>query len=274
MFKNCAAGYLLVSLMANCALTLADEPPKTAVAPSRVEAKWVLEQELNSVVDLAFSPDSTTLVTAGALPTQVAGSKTVVIRFWNVQTGQMMRELKGDLPKPEISTRLNAYIDLSKPRYWRNPLTWADPLDERTLEKNLLLVAYSPNGKMLATSTDTVNVWDAQTGQLLRQFHWSDISFGLIFTDTVTSIAFSPDNKKLVVGATSGQSKLRVFDVQTGVQTQTLWTNFSSGANGSQPMPVRFSPDGKWIATGGTQVKLWDAAEATSKNRQETQINQ
>ena len=271
MLKNCYASCLLViSLAVHCAVALADEPPKMVVSSSRVEAKLVLEQEPKiSIKDLAFSPDSTTLVTAGVLPKQTAGSETVKIRFWNTQTGQMIRELKGDVPKTDAPTRSDAYIDLSKPRFWSNPLIWADPLDEHTLEKNLLLVAYSPDGKMIATSTDTVNVWDAQTGQLLRQFHWGDMSIGLIFTDTVTSIAFSPDNKKLVVGATSGQSKLRVFDVQTGVQTQMLYTNFSSGADGFQPMPVKFSPDGKLIATGGTQVKLWDAAEATSKNMQD-----
>ena len=134
--KYYASCLLVVSLAASCAVTLADEPPKMVVSSSRVEAKLVIAQEPKiSIKDLAFSPDSTTLVTAGVLPKQTAGSETVKIRFWNTQTGQMIRELKGDVLKTDAPTGSDAYIDLSKPRFWSNPLIWADPLDEHTLEK-------------------------------------------------------------------------------------------------------------------------------------------
>lgn len=264
MLKNCYAGCLLaISMVANCAVILADAPP-VIVAPSlKVKAKLVLDQEPKiSVKDLAFSPDSTALVTIGVLPKEIANGKPVKVRLWNTQTGQMTRELKSDLPTADELMRSNA------PVYLNDPLSWSDPLENNMLNSPLL-ITYSPDGKMIAISTDTVSLWDAQTGQFLRPLRWAEIVAGILYPDNVTSIEFSPDSKKLIVGITSRQSKLRVFDVQTGAQLQTLITSHYSGGGGfASIMPVKISPDGKLIATGGTPVQLWDSAEATSNNTQ------
>src|SRR5438105_565359 len=77
-------------------------------------------------------------------------------------------------------------------------------------------------------------------------------------TDSVWSVAFSPDGKRIVSGGRD--QTVKVWDAQTGTETLSLkghtdWVN-----------SVAFSPDGKRIASGSGgglnktgEVKVWDA---------------
>jgi WD40 repeat protein len=134
-----------------------------------------------------------------------------------------------------------------------------DPLNgSNSLLTSSLLVAYSPDGKTIAVSTGVVRLWDTQTGKFLRTVRWPQIVAGLLYDEHITSITFSPDNKTLIVGITSGYNKVRVFDVQTGKQLRVLPAAKYGYFIGGSPIPVVLSPDGKLIATGGTSVRLWD----------------
>jgi WD40 repeat protein/transcriptional regulator with XRE-family HTH domain len=109
-------------------------------------------------------------------------------------------------------------------------------------------VAYSPDGKRLATSSQdkTAKIWDAATGRLLLTL--------VGHTDSVNSIAFSPDGRHLATSSDDHTAK--VWDANTGKELFTL--------SGHQDIvwSVTYSRDGKLIATAGTgdrTVRLWEA---------------
>ena len=148
-------------------------------------------------------------------------------------------------------------------------------------------VAFSPDGKMLASDIDGENLclWDADTGAQLRTFKsnynistivfspdgrliasggfgyiglW-DIKTGRrlfafrVSASSVTSVAFSPDGKTIAFSAAYYKS-FYLLDVNTGEQLST----FAGHTEGVSS--VAFSPDGQLIASGSydNTVRLWD----------------
>jgi Tol biopolymer transport system component len=110
-------------------------------------------------------------------------------------------------------------------------------------------VAFSPDGRMLATAGDdgTVRLWDPAAGKQRRTLDGHD--------DAVFGVAFSPDGRML---ATAGgyDQKVRLWDPAAGKQRRTL-DGHDDAVSG-----VAFSPDGQLLATAGLDrtVQLWDAA--------------
>ncbi|HUD46303.1 MAG TPA: protein kinase [Candidatus Baltobacteraceae bacterium] len=79
--------------------------------------------------------------------------------------------------------------------------------------------------------------------------------------DSVTSVAFSPDGRRIVTGSRDNTAK--VWDTASGKELLTLKGHgLGVGWNGTAVESVAFSPDGQRIATGSedTTAKVWDAA--------------
>lgn len=161
-------------------------------------------------------------------------------------------------------------------------------------------VAYSPDGRLIATMSvrQKVNLWDANSGELLHTFVGAD-EFG-------SSIAFSPDGNILaeayitrvvlwdtksgeIVATLSGQPIEDAVGYNLGVGkisfsldgkylatanmdgVPTIWDVDSSRpvvslATGMLPSKaIAYSPDGRLLATGGDEgiVQVWDAKHGT-----------
>ncbi len=111
-------------------------------------------------------------------------------------------------------------------------------------------VAYSPDGRVLASVGDVARVWEARTGRLL--FNLSG------HTGQVRRVVFSPDGSALATSGVDGS--LRVWDAATGKQLVSI-----DRPTGNSTVGLAFSPDSRQIACdeGGsesTAVKFWDVA--------------
>src|SRR5437660_11828465 len=71
-------------------------------------------------------------------------------------------------------------------------------------------VAFSPDGKTLASAGDTIKLWDVASGQELKTFR------GHFFS----SVTFSPDGETLASG--SDDKTIILFDVATGRELRTF----------------------------------------------------
>jgi len=96
---------------------------------------------------------------------------------------------------------------------------------------NVSAVTYSPDGRYLATGrgfmvyaphNESVNIWDAQSGTLIRNLPGP--AGPKKYENNVTSLAFSPDSRSLAVGYVpqdNGDS-VYVFDVETGKRLRVM----------------------------------------------------
>jgi hypothetical protein len=112
----------------------------------------------------------------------------------------------------------------------------------------LYAVAYSPDGKWLATgSADrSVKLWDTATEK--RRYSLSG------HNDIVYGLAFAPDSKTLA--SASADKTVRIWEIgaDEGKQQRSL------GGHGHTVHSVAYSTDGKWLASGSADgnVRIWE----------------
>lgn len=273
---------------------MAVEPPEsfaddTGVFGARFALSQTLTGHVGFVAAVAFSPDNTTLASAGAEE---------AVRLWDPRTGQVLCEpLVGGAggigalvfsPDGTVLASADVVVRLSYPR---TGLAMCEPLTGHTGWVNAL--AFSPDGAMLASlgsdGDETVRLWsrglptrNAHAGRTVARYRRPSPSMNLPAlvagsSDTqpgtlrvaipsvqmligrsgwIKTLAFSPDG---VILASAGRDKMvRMWNPHTG---QALGEPLTARRHASEVYAVAFSPDGTVLASAGSEgtVRLWNA---------------
>ncbi|MCI0464031.1 MAG: WD40 repeat domain-containing protein [Gemmataceae bacterium] len=113
-------------------------------------------------------------------------------------------------------------------------------------------IAFSPDGKLLASSTGpAVKLWDVDKQKLIATL------VAGAENRAVHCVAFSPDGKTL---ATAGGG-VTLWDVAT----RKVKAFLKGEGENRDVRSVAFSPDGKTLAAGGSGVTLWDVVTRKEK---------
>jgi WD40 repeat protein len=113
----------------------------------------------------------------------------------------------------------------------------------RQLEEQVSLLAFSRDGKSLATAGTTLKLWDVTTGQ-------AQATLSANGAGSFTSLIFAPDGSRLAAGT---QEEIIVWDLATS----KLLRKWPSRNN----YRLAFSRDGSTLASSGAgTIRLWDAA--------------
>jgi len=116
-----------------------------------------------------------------------------------------------------------------------------------TRSRYVASVAFSPDGRCLASAHGDVCIWDAATGESLQELK------GHKYTGPAQSVAFSPDGHHLASGL---YHMVYVWDAATGA---CLWQR---GGHTEGVESVAFSADSCHLASGSWDhtVRVWDTA--------------
>nr|WP_168487218.1 WD40 repeat domain-containing protein [Streptomyces sp. RLB1-33]QIY68216.1 hypothetical protein HEP84_01825 [Streptomyces sp. RLB1-33] len=221
-----------------------------------------LTSSLDDFYAMALSPDGHTLATPGEDQT---------FRLWNIADPARPTSLGPPLGSQTSGigsvsfardgrTIATTGSDDHTVRLWHLPTA---PLTDHTA--GVTSTVSAPNGRVLATAStdDTVRLWNTTDPA-----HPTPLSLIKDFSNTVISLAFSPDSRTLATIA-NGERRVILWNLTEPTKPAVLTQlNFPLGA-GSGVESVAFSPDGRTLATststvvagGDHGVRLWDISD-------------
>jgi WD40 repeat protein/tRNA A-37 threonylcarbamoyl transferase component Bud32 len=201
-----------------------------------------LRAHSDRVSTVAFRPDGQQFASASFDRT---------VKIWDAAAGQAVRTLSGHIHHVHALAFTRDGQRLASASCVDGAVKIWDPKTGQELlsfqgQKLQISLAYSPDGRRLATASHDIKVWDATSGRELLTLTGHK--------DWVWGVAFSPDGQRLA--SAGGDGSVKMWDALSGQELRTL------GGHSSAVSSVTFSPDGKRLASGGRDktVRVWDAA--------------
>lgn len=240
-----------------------------------------LQGHTNWVGSITFSPDGKTLA---------SGSADKTVKLWQVSDGMLLNTFTQHTSIVS-SVAFSPDGSILASGSWDNNVILrrvSDGVDIRSLPghtDSVDCVAFSPDGSILASGSNdsTIEVWQVSTGKLIITLHrhygcmafspdgsllvsgssaddtvrvWRISDWALLYTlgghsDSVTSLAFSPDGTLMASG--SGDHTIKVWQMSNGTLLTTL-----TGHSGTITS-LTFSSDGRLLVSGSEDrtIRIW-----------------
>jgi WD40 repeat protein len=223
------------------------------------------------VYGIAFHPDGTRLVSSGS---------DFSIRIWDISTGQELMQLLGheDIQGEDADYLVGGLhpgvlaVAYSPDGRWiastgEDSTTSIWDSETGTLRQTLSIhpdrfggtnVVFSPDGKRLATATDSAGPIDDKDNQVLVMIWdtetWQNLVTLSGFGNRVWGLDFSPDSSQLATAAPTGGMGVQFWDTRSGEEILLL-----PGGASIEAHRATFSPDGKHMITAGVNLPtIWD----------------
>jgi WD40 repeat protein len=202
-----------------------------------------LKGHTGTVGSVAFSPDDKQLA---------SGSADTTIKIWDVPSGREKQTMAGHtLFVSSVAFSPDGKM-LASGSGDQTVKLWdvATGRELRTLAAGMpalagipIRVAFSRDGKTLATGAQLVKLWDVRSGNEIRSIRVTESNAPM-----ERPVAFNYDGSVLATGG----GGVKLWDVATGNALRTL---------PGDARALSFSPDQKTLAgADGTEIKLWDIA--------------
>ncbi len=221
----------------------------------------------NSILSAAISPDGRLLAT----------SQFKMAQLWDLQTGAELRRIK-----PQFIVLLGsvAFSPDGRVLIMGGGGSATANVDNGTPGHFFsgggsgTTAVFSPDGRYVATAGDQPAIlWDASTRAKIRSFGLP----GKSGNGVTSTVLFSPDGRFLLTA--DAVSPAILWDVVTGAEVRSFESTPGGGktvttAEGGHYISdgidaIAFSPDGKFVLTGGVDgtARLWDTASGAEIHR-------
>ena len=204
---------------------------------------------ISASCSIALSPDGN-LLAAGCTP---RWSEVGHVALWDVKTGDMIKELKGqEFGLNSITFSPDGKLLASGGWGYKNVIIWDIKTGDRIKELHrnqdnhspVYSVTFSPDGKLLAAGSDDYSIilWDVAAGKNIKNLKGH--------SGSVKSVVFSPDGK--ILASVSSDKTIILWDMVKKNKIKTI-------AAGKPVHSVIFSPDGKMLVSG--EGESWRVSE-------------